>query len=167
MIKDLKIADYVTLLNLVCGSIAIYLSFYEYLMYAAGFIILGAVFDKLDGVIARRLKQESELGADLDSFSDIVTFGLAPTFLMTNLYPSNYIILGISLLLPLFGAMRLARFNVNRTKTKGYFEGVPITTNGIIFPIIYLINPNYIITCLIIILTAFLMISKIKIKKVL
>ena len=166
MFNKLKIADYATLMNLVCGSVVIYFAFKGYLLYASIAILLGVFFDFIDGKIARFTKQESDLGAELDSFSDLVTFGLAPAFLMINLYPSNNYILVFSFLLPICGAMRLARFNINRKILPGYFIGVPITVNGIIFPIVYFASPYSLIALVLIILMSSLMISSVKIKKV-
>lgn len=165
MIKELKLADYVTLLNLICGSISIYLSFKGFIVYAAMFIILGAIFDKLDGVVARKMKQVSDLGAELDSFSDIVTFGLAPAALILNFYNISWLSM-LVILLPICGALRLARFNINRKQTPNYFIGVPITVNGMIFPLLIVLKINYIIISILVVVMAFLMVSNIKIKKV-
>lgn len=166
MIKQLKIADYVTLLNLVSGLVAIYFAFNNQLLFSAVSIIIGAVFDKLDGMIARMLKEESDLGAELDSFSDIITFGVAPAALIINTH--NILWLSIlTIILPICGALRLSRFNITRKSTQGYFIGVPITVNGIIFPILYLLKVNYIISTIAIIAMSVLMVSTIKVKKVL
>lgn len=165
MIKELKIADYVTLLNLVCGSVSIYLAFKGFIYYAAVFIIIGAIFDKLDGIVARKLNQVSDLGAELDSFSDIVTFGLAPAALISNFYNIEWLTY-IVILLPICGALRLARFNINRKLSPNYFIGVPITVNGVIFPLLIVLKTNYIIISLLVVIMAFLMISNIKIRKV-
>lgn len=165
MIKELKTADYVTLLNLVCGVISIYFAFNNNLFLASIFILLGAFFDFLDGKIARLLKQESELGAQLDSFGDIVTFGIAPAALITNLYNTNWITI-LTLLIPICGALRLARFNITRKTTPGYFIGVPITVNGVLFPILFFLKLEYIIVVPFIIIMSYLMVSTIKVKKV-
>ena len=165
MIKQLKVADYVTLLNLVSGLFAIYFAFNNMLLLSALSILIGAVFDKLDGIVARLLKQESDLGAELDSFADIITFGVAPAALVLNNYNILWLSI-ISIILPICGAMRLARFNITRKSTPGYFIGVPITLNGIIFPILYLLNVNYIVSALAVITMAVLMISTLKVKKV-
>ena len=165
MIRQLKTADYITLLNLVSGLFAIYFAFNNQLALSALSIILGAVFDKIDGIAARVLKQDSDLGAELDSFADIITFGVAPAALLIN----NYNILWFSILsmiLPICGALRLSRFNITRKATTGYFIGVPITVNGLIFPILYFLKVNYIISAFALVLMAILMISAIKVKKV-
>ena len=163
MITKLKIADYITLSNLVLGLIAIYLSFNNQIIYSAILILIGVILDKLDGYTARRLNQVSDLGAQLDSFADIITFGVAPLALIVNHYNVLFISL-IALFIPLAGALRLSRFNITKIV---HFEGVPITVNGIIFPVLILLNVNNYVICTFIILQSFLMISKIRIKKVL
>lgn len=165
MITKMKVADYVTLLNLISGILSIYFAFNNNLKLAAILILAGVIFDKLDGIIARALKQESDLGVQLDSFSDLITFGIAPAFLFVNLFEISYVAL-IALLLPICGALRLARFNITKKVMPGYFVGTPITINGIVFPVIFFFNANLIAFVITIIIMSLLMISNLKIKKV-
>jgi CDP-diacylglycerol--serine O-phosphatidyltransferase len=102
-------------------------------MIAALLLLAGVLFDFLDGLLARKLKQESDFGAELDSLSDLVTFGVAPMVLVMSYYNVNWLSL-LSVSLPVFGALRLARHNINRHLTKGYLIGLPITTAGIVIP---------------------------------
>ncbi|WP_368665701.1 phosphatidylcholine/phosphatidylserine synthase, partial [Pseudomonas sp. 2995-3] len=80
-------------------------------------------------------------GKELDSLADIVTFGVAPSFLVYYTYFYQFDLLGFAVagLFPLFGAYRLARFNVNTSKSSNnYFSGVPITAAGGILAILTL-----------------------------
>ena len=117
------------------------------MIWAAIFICVGAFFDFLDGLAARLLKAYSEVGKQLDSLADIVTFGVAPgailfTLLEFSLFGKNdpiyeisahwyeWLILFTAFLVPVFGAIRLARFNTN-TEEEDFFRGLPIPANGI------------------------------------
>jgi len=77
-----NLANVFTGFNLICGLLSISLSFSGQLELAVYFIFLGAFFDFTDGFVARKLKLESTMGKQLDSLSDLVTFGVAPGFLM-------------------------------------------------------------------------------------
>lgn len=94
-------------------------------------VVIGMVLDGLDGRAARMLKAESEFGKELDSLSDVVTFGVAPALIMYNviLQGMGWVGVGIAALFPVCGALRLARFNVQKKSTK-YFVGLPITAAG-------------------------------------
>ena len=84
-------------------------------IWPAIFILLACVADRYDGVVVRHLNISSELGKELDSLADLVSFGVAPSILAFNLYGfSEYGIWGylLVLLFPMAGAYRLARFNV-------------------------------------------------------
>jgi CDP-diacylglycerol--serine O-phosphatidyltransferase len=103
--------------------------------YAAVFIIVAAIFDTLDGIVARLLDTTSRFGVELDSLSDVVSFGAAPSFLVYKAYAFQFGPWGIliSSLLLIFGAFRLARFNVllEEIKVKGDFTGLPIPLQAI------------------------------------
>lgn len=102
-------------------------------------IYIAAILDLLDGYLARQLNVSSEMGKQLDSFADFVTFGLAPVALfLSNMHTVPVVILMILILYPLAGGYRLARYN-----TKGNcqcFTGVPITASGFILVTALLIN---------------------------
>jgi CDP-diacylglycerol--serine O-phosphatidyltransferase len=126
------------------------------------------MLDSMDGRLARMLKADSTLGKELDSLADIVTFGVAPSFLVFYTYFFQFGILGliVSGLFPLFGAYRLARFNISPPKSSlNYFIGVPITAAGGIMAILTLFGdriPN-IITTVVFTALCFLMVSRIRI----
>jgi CDP-diacylglycerol--serine O-phosphatidyltransferase len=73
----------------------------------------------------------------MDSLSDLVTFGVAPMVLLMAYYDVTWVSV-VAVLLPLFGALRLARHNINRHQTKGYLIGLPITSAGVIIPLVIL-----------------------------
>jgi CDP-diacylglycerol--serine O-phosphatidyltransferase len=157
------IADIVTLLNLVSGFLAIYSSAKGYFIQACYFILFGVLFDFLDGRVARYLNQESEIGKHLDSLADIVSFGIAPA-VMLSIYISSPLIIIISTIFVSCGTYRLARFNVQ--KVKG-FRGMPITVNGVLFPMLFLIGlRNEYVYAVLLLISACLMVSKIKINKI-
>src|SRR5574342_31866 len=130
-----------TLGNLYCGFLSIGFAANGQFNNAAILILIGMMLDSMDGRLARMLKADSQLGKELDSLADIVTFGVAPSFLVYYTYFHNFGILGtlVAGLFPLFGAYRLARFNISTDKSSlNYFIGVPITAAGGIMAILTL-----------------------------
>ena len=129
-------------------------------------VILGGVFDYLDGYLAGFLNAKSKIGLHLDSLSDLITFSLAPAFLMYDFFQSQLDKLDflplISLLIIPFSMIRLARFN--SLPSKSYFLGLPTPANGIFFigiPFLSIdIKLEYL--AIIILCFCFLMISNIK-----
>ena len=95
------------------------------------FIALSAVADFLDGLVARLLHAVSAIGKELDSLADLVSFGLAPALILYSMMNREDDLLALfALLLPVFGALRLARFNVD-TNQATTFTGLPIPANAI------------------------------------
>lgn len=141
------IPNTITSLNLLSGCVAIYMTFHltdvigplEGAQWAIIAIAAAAVFDFLDGASARALKAFSPLGKDLDSLSDLVSFGVAPAMLILNTmlvcdapaWPAF-----ATLLLPIFGALRLAKFN-NDSEQATMFRGLPIPGNAIFWIGVY------------------------------
>ncbi|UCH64560.1 MAG: CDP-diacylglycerol--serine O-phosphatidyltransferase [Ignavibacterium sp.] len=120
-----------TAMNMFCGFLSIITASNGNYNYAAWLIIIAAVFDALDGLVARLTKSSSELGVELDSLSDIVSFGCAPSFLLYVTYFYQFDNFGVILSsLPLIaGGFRLARFNVQLVGfEKSFFLGLPIPT---------------------------------------
>lgn len=164
-IHKLGVADYLTLTNVACGVGAVYLCFSGKLTWAAVLILAGVILDKLDGSVAKMLSQQSEFGAELDSLADIVTFGVATSALtFTYLTVTSWAI--VALALPIFGALRLARFNVYRHQEK-FFSGMPITINGVVFPVLVLCKVPDVFVVIGVLVMAFLMVSNLKVKKIL
>lgn len=142
MIREFHLADWFTLANAICGTGALF-SMLTYLQtadvthvyFACGLVLAALVFDILDGRIARWRKQTSAMGRELDSLSDIISFGVAPAVIgygcgMQGLY--DRIVLGYFVAC---GVSRLARYNITAealSEGKGkvtYFEGTPIPTS--------------------------------------
>ncbi len=123
-----------TVLNMFCGFMSIINSSEGSFHAAAWFIVLAAGFDALDGVMARLTKSTSDFGVEIDSLSDVVSFGAAPSFLvyMLSLHQLEGAGIFLSSLLMIFGGLRLARFNVNLVgHDKEFFVGLPIPVSAI------------------------------------
>jgi len=119
-----------TTASLFCGMLAITRVFENQPIEACWLILLSAVLDSFDGKIARLTHSESAFGINYDSLSDLVAFGVAPAALMFSVLSdegSVKIASGVTTLYTICGALRLARFNVQRTREeKRYFTGLPI-----------------------------------------
>ena len=118
-----------TMLNLFFGFFAIVNAIKGHYVAASWLVIVAAVWDALDGKIARFTHTHSEFGIQFDSITDVVSFGVAPSFLIYQVYFYKLGAIGvlISFLPLLFGAIRLARFNVNiEGFEKENFTGMPI-----------------------------------------
>lgn len=158
-------------LNLSLGLASILLTFNKDYSLAAMMILIAAVIDRYDGRIARFFNVSSELGKELDSLSDLTSFGIAPAILICikfNFFNFNLldeIGLVVVFLYVISGAFRLANYNVN--EFEGYFTGVPIPIAGSIVTIftIFKFNNQNFIAIILLLLFAYLMVSKIKIKK--
>jgi CDP-diacylglycerol---serine O-phosphatidyltransferase len=169
------VPNLLTLLNVFMGfNSIIFASSGEY--FKAGLcVLLAAVFDMLDGIVARMLKASSELGAQLDSLCDAVSFGVAPSFILYKMYFCQQGEIGILIasLPALCGVTRLARFNIQMSgfEDKLYFTGLPIPAGALTIlsyvllfkdsgyiPVFY----NDFMFFMVSMLTAFVMISTIK-----
>jgi CDP-diacylglycerol--serine O-phosphatidyltransferase len=125
-----------TSLNLFSGFLSVIQASEKNFENAAWFIIAAAIFDALDGFMARLTKSSSELGVELDSLSDVVSFGLAPAFLLYSAFFHQYNSIGILICsFPVIaGAFRLARFNVQLVGfEKKFFTGLPIPLCALTF----------------------------------
>ncbi|WP_084360974.1 CDP-diacylglycerol--serine O-phosphatidyltransferase [Neobacillus fumarioli] len=128
-----SIPNLFTLFNLFFGFLSIMYSAIGDYRNAAILILIGMMLDSMDGRLARMLRVQSEFGKELDSLADIVTFGVAPAMMAYYAYFAQFGVIGMAIsgLFPLFGAYRLARFNINAVKQSlKYFSGVPITAGG-------------------------------------
>jgi CDP-diacylglycerol---serine O-phosphatidyltransferase len=150
------IPNALTLGNLACGVLAIFAQAFMAINHspfgtlhtfwstlpAWAFIVLAALLDAADGAVARALKSESTLGAQLDSLADVVSFGVAPAFLLYSRLGASVSAVGsgefgviISLIavigLPLAASYRLARFNVEPLTSHAHFEGLPSPAAGL------------------------------------
>ena len=168
------IPNFITLLNLLCGTIAVIFAVQGSLIMAAIFVAAGIFFDFFDGLAARSFNVAGELGLQLDSLADVVTSGVVPGIVMyqllNNALPGvsvaentgwgtnqgwwewNFNTLAlIGLLISLASAYRLAKFNVDDRQTDS-FIGVPTPANALLilsFPLILTYQPDSFITDLI------------------
>lgn len=162
-----SVPSLLTIMNLVLGLVALGLASQGHLADAALLVVVGMIVDGLDGRVARWLHAQSAFGRELDSLSDIVTFGVAPAFIMyeTVLQYEGWLGVLIAVLFPLCGALRLARFNVEH-KTTRYFVGLPITAAGGILATMALyfnlLHPFNVILPLAMVLLALLMVSTVR-----
>jgi len=159
-----------TLFNLSLGILSIINILAKDYFLAALCIVLAALMDRFDGTLARKFDAESELGKELDSLCDLISFGVAPAILVWAHHLIDYGILGMAIitLFPIAGAYRLARYNV--TEFAGVYVGVPITISGGIVALVdlYSINynvSNYFIIFIMIFLSYAMVSQRIKLKK--
>jgi len=154
------IPNTITLLNMASGVLAIFASTHGHLGLAVAFVLLAAVFDFMDGLAARALHVVSDIGKQLDSLADVVSFGVAPAFITIELLKillfsgqeipevmaiSDAAILFSPILIPVFSAYRLAKFNID-TRQSSSFYGLPTPANAMFFislALIYLRHPQY------------------------
>jgi CDP-diacylglycerol--serine O-phosphatidyltransferase len=135
------VPSFFTLMNLLSGFIAITQVFDGRFQQACWFIVLAGFFDLLDGMIARLANGQSLFGVELDSLSDVVSFGVAPGFLVYVFGLKEFGILGlfVASLPALCGAVRLARFNVSFGGVKKeYYAGLPIPVQAIFIVVLIL-----------------------------
>ena len=129
--------DLLTLLNLMCGVCASVLAAWGFFWQALCFILAGAVFDMCDGALARALGVSSGMGRELDSLSDLVSFGVAPALMMFSWYykincgDTPHFLAFVPLLIVPFSAVRLARFNLFDSGEKA-FRGLPTPASAMI-----------------------------------
>ncbi|MEX0773342.1 MAG: CDP-diacylglycerol--serine O-phosphatidyltransferase [Balneolales bacterium] len=141
-IPRLVVPSFFTLMNLFCGFIAIIQILEGKPILGAWLIVFAGVFDMLDGLMARLANANSEFGIELDSLSDMVSFGAAPAILLYTFGLNELMLLGVVVcaFIPLCGAVRLARFNVDAKVDEDpvFFKGLPIPAQALMFVAFYL-----------------------------
>jgi len=149
------IPNAITMLNLLSGLISLTFTFEGNYIYASLFIFLAAVFDFLDGNAARILKAHTELGKQLDSLADVVSFGVAPGIMIfqmisvqcagsCNVLEQMHITPYFAMLIPVCSALRLAKFNID-LRQEVNFIGLPTPANAIFFasiPLVLFVQPQ-------------------------
>lgn len=171
--KKSCIPNIFTFINLGCGILSILSTFDKNYLLSSIFIIVAALVDRYDGRIARYLQVSSDLGKELDSLADLVSFGVAPSILVYLLFNLKdfgpFGVLGIAVLLtfPICGAYRLARYNA--TDFDGTFTGVPITITGgfigFFVMLVYKTEISMYVPIILMLLGSYLMVSTFKLKK--
>lgn len=162
----------ITLANMACGILSVLFSFYGHAAKAIYMILLASIFDRLDGMAARKFNSVSEIGLQLDSLADLISFGVAPALLVfifkfshlqgTRLYISGL----ITLFYILSAGYRLARYNTTGI-VSGNFAGVPSTICGMFVAATMILGkgipaPAY---AFLLALCGYLMISKLQVRK--
>lgn len=146
------IPNFITLCNLMAGTVAVLMVLSDRPGLAVALILLAALFDFLDGTAARLLKSTSKTGKQLDSLADIVSFGIVPAAFIYKIinfqldmepvdsFWSSSAISTISLILilivPVFSAIRLARFNIQKEGSME-FSGLPVPAHALFWTGIY------------------------------
>lgn len=161
------IPNILTTINLVAGVMSLVLVMAENYNWAAAMVLLATIMDSMDGKVARHLQVSSLFGKELDSLADLVSFGVAPAILAyaTVLLPLGIPGLATAVIFVICGALRLARFNSQNFS--GKYEGVPITVAGGLIALLMLVAKDIHggITLVLMLLLAFLMISRISVPK--
>ena len=133
------IPNTLTCLNLISGCIATYFAFQGNYEMALLFIVIGAVFDFFDGMVARLLHVSSPIGKELDSLADDITFGFAPSAIVFSVLshkfyqldtPIDAYIPYLAFIMAAFSALRLAKFNLDERQSMG-FIGLPTPANAL------------------------------------
>ncbi len=148
-----NIPNFITLFNLLSGILSIISLYQGSIEWAVYFIGIAAIFDFMDGAAARLLKVTSEMGKQLDSLADLVSFGLAPGFIMFFLMKTSQPLPELTLsghnlipffafLIPLLSAWRLAKFNID-TRQVEQFIGLPTPASALMFGSIGLISQGF------------------------
>jgi CDP-diacylglycerol---serine O-phosphatidyltransferase len=138
--------NFFTAASIFTGFYSISLAYHQEFVSAAWFIFLALIFDGLDGRVARLTNTASHFGVEFDSLADIVAFGVAPAFMLYLYVGETYGRVGIvvSALFIIFGAVRLARFNVATSRTEhSVFIGLPIPTAAIMISLSILVLERY------------------------
>jgi CDP-diacylglycerol---serine O-phosphatidyltransferase len=142
------IPNFLTCLNLLCGCLALILIFNNEFITAAYFVFAAGIIDFLDGFAARLLNAYSPIGKDLDSLADMVTFGVVPGMMLFQLTIGNGVEVELanilpyfSILIPVFSALRLAKFNNDKRQSES-FIGLPTPANAfLICSLPFIIEP--------------------------
>ncbi|MFH1750739.1 MAG: CDP-diacylglycerol--serine O-phosphatidyltransferase [Candidatus Micrarchaeota archaeon] len=159
-VESLEAKDFLTLANGASGFMAIYYALSSNTLAAMVFVVISAIFDYLDGQVARETRKDNDFGRELDSLSDAISFGAAPAAIVIS---ANYtpLTLVFAICYVCAGLVRLAAYNIQ--KEKGVYFGLPIPAAAIfviaIFHFLRELSPYALI------LAAMLMVLKVRIRK--
>lgn len=169
-------ANLVTYLGVMFAIFGMYLSLHGEINQAIACLVLAGVCDMFDGKYARtqkRNEKEKSIGIQLDSLADVINFLVLPIIIYVGLGFTKWYHIAIYIIFAICGITRLAIFNVlaeETGKVQEYFKGLPVTSSAIIIPLIWLISNllilnNNLFFSLVLLVTAFLMVLNIRIKK--
>jgi CDP-diacylglycerol--serine O-phosphatidyltransferase len=171
MIKIFKIEDFISILNAVFGFLAIMMLFLDEIHLSFSLILLAILADGLDGFIARKTGNNSQVGDFLEPMGDMLSMGVAPAFLtyfvyqndIINCFKCHFLIISVLVLFFVCNVIRLSSFFV--LKNDNYFVGMPVPASAmIIVTLSYLKIDMFLISIFIVILSIF-MVSNIHFKK--
>ena len=161
-----------TSMNLLCGYLSVVMTSQGEFLAAGWLIMLANIFDILDGRLARLTSVESRFGAELDSLADLVSFGVAPAFLIYTRYLEHDRVLGLIVtgIFVLCGALRLARFNVTPPGHHDVFQGLPIPAGAGILATMTIFELQFfnfmripaLLIPIVVVVTSFLMVSTVE-----
>ena len=170
-----NIPNFISILNLVVGFIALWLVAQQAFLEAFYLLCACLILDFFDGFLARLLNAKSSFGAQFDSFADLVSFGVLPGFFVLNYLQAlnaPFILLVLSAIYPATAAIRLVRFNLDDSASSDYFTGMPTPISAILLmSLIHLDlktlidNPELhrTVIAVFVVLVSLMMISKVKI----
>ncbi|WP_347490168.1 CDP-diacylglycerol--serine O-phosphatidyltransferase [Desulfoscipio sp. XC116] len=165
-----QLPNFLTLCNIIMGLSSIITASFGNFTLAGLLIIIGAVFDRLDGHVARKYRMTSEIGKQLDSLADVITFGIAPAITIFLLSFTDTVVLGfiMTVIFVTCGAYRLARFNI--LDYSDVFIGMPITVAGFLLALLTLFQTQMAVhpywTAVSMLFLSYLMVCKREIRKV-
>jgi len=164
-----KSANIITLINIIFGSLALIQTMERNYVIAAIFILCAVFMDGIDGRVARKFGVMSDIGKQLDSLCDLVSFGVAPAILIyAQLLYDLPLLLGVvaALIYIMCGAFRLARFNV--LNISDHFIGLPITMAGFLMALLSLLAAgiNGYLALVLMLFLSYMMVSNFKIPKI-
>ena len=163
MLRLIKFADVFTLTNVIFGIISILFSIKGWYTTASLMLLLAVISDFFDGKIAKIMGQANEFGRELDSLADTVSFGVAPAIFGFSLMQTPLAIISFTIFL-FCGILRLARYNI--MDLKGAFQGMPITLNGVIIPLIFFLDVPIRFYPYVYLILGVFMVSSLRIKKI-
>ena len=165
ILKVLALPDLVSITNALIGITAILFAFEGFFIEAAVLILVAGIFDGIDGFLARKF-ESSEFGVNLDSFADIISFGIAPALLVHLMLRPDFFNMSLALAAAyiICGTLRLSRFNIQ--KSREMYHGVPITFGGFILAFYILSDLSTPFLLILLGLLSFLMISDISYLKI-
>lgn len=126
---------------------AIYFALQQDYTFSAVALLFCALLDTFDGAVARKLSLESDFGAELDSLADMAAFAVAPFAVLVTYYDSTLLTVCAGLI-PLVGAYRLARHNINAKALRGYVLGLPIGASAVLTALLIFTNQSTGMACI-------------------
>jgi len=159
----IKFADIFTLANIIFGMTAILFIISKNYNLAIISLFVAVIADYADGKLARKLNQQNTFGKELDSLADTISFGVAPTIFGFSLIQTPLAIVSFTIFL-FCGVLRLARYNIMNVQES--FAGMPITLNGIIIPLLFILTVPIKFYPYIYIFLGIMMVSSVRFRKI-